>query len=65
MVCCCRYSRGERYPDHYVVDCDDPETLEGPVFWLSYLAKERSKLQTVEGTRNYSTSKLGCKTQHS
>jgi hypothetical protein len=53
------------YPDHYVVHRDDPESLEGPVFWLSYLAKERSKLQTGKGTRNYSTSKLGCKTQHS
>ncbi len=53
------------YPDHYVVHRDAPESLEGPVFWLSYLAKERSKLQTGKGTRNYSTSKLSCKTQNS
>ncbi|OOC76595.1 hypothetical protein BWP06_27445 [Enterobacter cloacae] len=46
------------YPDHYVIHRDDPSTLEGPVFWLSYLAKERGKSQTGKGTRLYSTSKL-------
>ncbi|WP_193162515.1 YagK/YfjJ domain-containing protein [Enterobacter ludwigii] len=49
------------YPDHYVIHRDDPSTLEGPVFWLSYLAKERGKSQTGKGTRMYSTSKLSSK----
>lgn len=50
------------YPDHYVIYRDDPSTLKGPVFWLSYLAKERGKSQTGKGTRLYSTSKLSRKT---
>ena len=29
------------YPDHYVIYRDNPSTLEGPVFWLSYLAKDQ------------------------
>lgn len=49
------------YPDHYVIHRDDPSTLKGPVFWLSYLAKERGKSQTGQGTRLYSTSKLSRK----
>ncbi|AUZ65605.1 inovirus-type Gp2 protein [Citrobacter amalonaticus] len=50
------------YPDHYVIYDKVPATLEGPVFWLSYLAKERGKSQTGKGTRLYSTSKLNRKT---
>jgi len=51
----------KEYPDHYVIYRDDPETLEGPIFWLSYLAKEKSKFQTGKGSRMYSTSKLSSK----
>ncbi|HAV1771916.1 TPA: inovirus Gp2 family protein [Enterobacter hormaechei subsp. xiangfangensis] len=51
----------KNYPDHYVIHRDVPSTLEGPVFWLSYLAKERGKSQTGKGTRLYSTSKLSSK----
>lgn len=46
------------YPNHYIIHRDDPETLEGPIYWLSYLAKERGKSQTGKGARIYSTSKL-------
>ncbi|MDH0061463.1 YagK/YfjJ domain-containing protein [Leclercia adecarboxylata] len=53
------------YPDHYVIYRDNPSTLEGPVFWLSYLAKERGKSQTGKGTRLYSTSKLSNKALNS
>ena len=49
------------YRDHYVIHLDDPSSLEGPIFWLSYLAKERGKSQTGKGTRLYSTSKLSRK----
>lgn len=55
----------KKYPDHYVILRDDPSTLEGPVFWLSYLAKERGKSQTGRGTRLYSTSKLSRKAMDS
>jgi len=48
----------KKYPDHYVIHRDDAESLAGPIFWLSYLAKEKSKFQTGKGTRSYSTSKL-------
>ncbi|MEH4799326.1 hypothetical protein [Atlantibacter hermannii] len=50
------------YPNHYVIHRENPSTLEGPVFWLSYLAKERGKSQTGKGTRLHSTSKLSRKT---
>ncbi|MBJ8993742.1 inovirus-type Gp2 protein [Citrobacter braakii] len=50
------------YPDHYVIHRDDPSTLKGPVFRLSYLAKERGKSQTGKGTRLYTTLKLSRKT---
>ncbi|ELP5718548.1 inovirus-type Gp2 protein [Enterobacter asburiae] len=50
------------YPNHYVIYRDDPESLDGPIFWLSYLAKERGKSQTGKGTRLYTTSKLSRKT---
>lgn len=50
------------YPDHYIIHRDDPSTLEGPVFWISYLAKERGKTQTGKGTRLYSTSTLSRRT---
>ncbi|AMZ77476.1 hypothetical protein JJQ28_14070 [Enterobacter asburiae] len=53
------------YPDHYVIHRENPSTLEGPVFWLSYLAKERGKAQTGKGTRMYSTSKLSRKALNS
>jgi len=53
------------YRDHYVIHRDDPSTLKGPVFWLSYLAKERGKSQTGKGTRMYSTSKLSSKALNS
>ncbi|ELY4306238.1 MULTISPECIES: hypothetical protein [Enterobacter cloacae complex] len=49
------------YPVHYVIHRENPSSLEGPVFWLSYLAKERGKTQTGKGTRMYSTSKLSSK----
>lgn len=49
------------YPDHYVIRRDDPESLAGPIYWLSYLAKERGKSPTGKGTRLYSTSKLSRK----
>jgi hypothetical protein len=52
----------KEYPDHYIIHRDDPESLAGPIFWLSYLAKERGKSQTGKGTRLYSTSKLSRKT---
>lgn len=55
----------KNYPDHYVIHRDDPSTLKGPVFWLSYLAKERGKSQTGKGTRMYSTSKLSSKALNS
>ena len=53
------------YPDHYVIHREHPSSLEGPVFWLSYLAKERGKAQTGKGTRMYSTSKLSSKVLNS
>ena len=53
------------YPDHYVIHREHPSSLEGPVFWLSYLAKERGKSQTGKGTRLYSTSKLSNKALNS
>ena len=53
------------YPDHYVIHREHPSSLEGPVFWLSYLAKERGKVQTGNGTRMYSTSKLSSKALNS
>lgn len=53
------------YPDHYVIHRDAPESLNDPVFWLSYLAKERGKSQTGKGTRLYSTSKLNSKALNS
>ncbi len=48
----------DKYTKHYVIHRDKAETLEGPIFWLSYLAKERGKYQTGEGDRVHSTSKL-------
>lgn len=56
--------RSVKYPDHYVIYRNNPETLEGPIYWLSYLAKERGKVHTGVGTRIYSTSKLSSKTPH-
>ncbi|MFX2556889.1 hypothetical protein V6269_23645, partial [Enterobacter roggenkampii] len=55
---------GETYPksDLFNKAREYPSSLEGPIFWLSYLAKERGKLQTGKGTRMYSTSKLSRKT---
>lgn len=53
-----------KYPDHYVIHRDNPKALEEPIYWLSYLAKERGKVQTGEGARIYSTSKLSCKMPH-
>ena len=53
------------YPDHYVIHREHPSSLEGPVFWLSYLAKERGKAQTGMGTRMYSASKLSRKALNS
>lgn len=46
-----------KYSDHYVIRRNEPETLEGPVYWLSYLAKERGKTQTGKGDRVHSTSR--------
>ena len=51
------------YPDHYIIYRDDPKSLAGPIFWLSYLAKERGKSQTGKGTRVYSTLKLSRNTR--
>ncbi|GER62014.1 hypothetical protein UP00_10185 [Enterobacter asburiae] len=53
------------YPEHYVIHGDAHESLDDPVFWLSYLAKERGKSQTGKGTRLYSTSKLSSKALNS
>lgn len=46
------------YPPDYVIERDKPETLKGPIYWASYLAKERGKYQTGEGARTHSTSLL-------
>ncbi|MEF3471631.1 inovirus-type Gp2 protein, partial [Citrobacter freundii] len=51
----------ERYPNHYVIERNRPETLKGPFLWVSYLAKERGKYQTGNGDRVHSTSKLSNK----
>lgn len=53
------------YRDHYVIHREYPSSLEGPIFWFSYLAKERGKAQTGKGTRMYSTSKLSGKALNS
>lgn len=53
-------ARGE-YPTHYIIKRGEPATLEGPILWLSYLAKERGKYQTGKGDRIHSTSKLSSK----
>lgn len=47
-----------RFPSNYVIERGKPETLEGPIKWVSYLAKERGKSQTGKGHRVHSTSKL-------
>ncbi len=47
-----------KYPDHYVIERGQPETLEGPIYWLSYLAKVRGKYQTGKYDRVHSTSQL-------
>lgn len=46
------------YPNHYVIERGQPETLEGPIYWLSYLAKVRGKYQTGKYDRVHSTSQL-------
>jgi len=48
----------DKYTKHYVIERGKPETLEGPLFWLSYLAKTRGKYQTGKGDRVHSTSQL-------
>ncbi|HBT3580429.1 TPA: inovirus-type Gp2 protein [Klebsiella michiganensis] len=48
----------DKYTKHYVIERGKPETLEGPIFWLSYLAKERGKYQTGKGDKVHSTSQL-------
>ncbi|HEC2579716.1 YagK/YfjJ domain-containing protein [Raoultella ornithinolytica] len=48
----------DKYTNHYVIERGKPETLEGPILWLSYLAKERGKYQTGKGDRVHSTSQL-------
>ncbi|MBO0402138.1 hypothetical protein J1F15_06880 [Enterobacter bugandensis] len=53
------------YRDHYVIHREHPSSLEGPIFWLSYLAKERGKAQTGKRTRMYSTSELSSKALNS
>lgn len=50
--------KDKRFPESYVIERGKPETLEGPLYWLSYLAKTRGKYQTGEGDRVHSTSKL-------
>lgn len=50
--------KDKRFPESYVIERGKPETLEGPLYWLSYLAKMRGKYQTGEGDRVHSTSKL-------
>lgn len=50
--------KDDRFPKSYVIERGKPETLEGPLYWLSYLAKTRGKYQTGEGDRVHSTSKL-------
>ncbi len=46
------------YPNHYVIERGQPETPEGPIYWLSYLAKVRGKYQTGKYDRVHSTSQL-------
>ena len=48
----------DKYTKYYVIERDKPETLEGPILWLSYLAKERGKYQTGKGDKVHSTSQL-------
>ncbi|ELH6623389.1 inovirus-type Gp2 protein [Escherichia coli] len=48
----------DEYPNHYVIERGQPETLEGPIYWLSYLAKVRGKYQTGKYDRVHSTSQL-------
>lgn len=50
--------KDERFPTHYVIERDKPESLEGVYYWVSYLAKVRGKYQTGKGDRVYSTSQL-------
>ena len=50
--------KDERYPKSYVIERGKPETLEGPIYWVSYLAKVRGKYQTGKGDRVHSTSQL-------
>ncbi|WP_338324496.1 YagK/YfjJ domain-containing protein [Jejubacter calystegiae] len=42
----------------YIILRGEPETLEEPVWRISYLAKERGKFSTGQGDRLFSTSKL-------
>lgn len=48
----------DKYTKYYVIERGKPETLEGPILWLSYLAKERGKYQTGKGDRVHSASQL-------
>lgn len=48
----------DEYTNHYVIERGKPETLEGPLYWLSYLAKERGKYPTGKGDKVHSTSQL-------
>lgn len=47
-----------KYSDHYIIRRDKLETFEGPIYWLSYLAKESGKIQTGKGDRVHSTSRV-------
>ncbi|WP_406601436.1 YagK/YfjJ domain-containing protein [Klebsiella quasipneumoniae] len=50
--------KDKRFPESYVIERGKPETLEGPLYWLSYLAKERGKYPTGKGDKVHSTSQL-------
>jgi Inovirus Gp2 len=50
--------KDERYPKSYVIERGKPETLEGPIYWVSYLAKVRGKYQTGKRDHVHSTSQL-------
>lgn len=55
-----------KYPNtSYVIKRGDFESLQDPVYWLSYMAKERGKFQTGKGSRSFSTSKLRNRTLNS
>lgn len=51
-------SKNDKHSTSYVIHRGQPETLKGPIYWVSYLAKESGKQQTGKGDRVHSTSQL-------